>query len=116
MRLYVETESSATYVREENESFDKLFIPLNENNPNAKVILNAGEYNSLRDFCNLQTDTLLNHTMLFQVDEFWAASRDALGQIARFPRGPISRREGALYHLAACGGTPRNLVRALREG
>jgi KaiC/GvpD/RAD55 family RecA-like ATPase len=110
VRLYEETGPTADYIREENNLFNRLFTPITRTPESgeeqkisevAEVIKGVapGQYDALRDFCNLQTDTLLDHTMLFQVDEFWASNRQPVGDLSRFPRGPISRREGALYPL-----------------
>jgi KaiC/GvpD/RAD55 family RecA-like ATPase len=101
VRMYVETNSAREYVREENEIFAQLFTPVDGQSSDKKIIveIETGQYNALRDFCNLQTDTLLNYTLVFQVDEFWASNREGASDVSRFPRGPVSRREGALYPL-----------------
>jgi KaiC/GvpD/RAD55 family RecA-like ATPase len=98
--LYAETGPMSDYITEENRIFGQLFTPIGPESGGKVIIgVEAGQYNALRDFCNLQPDTLLNHTMVFQVDEFWATDRSPVGEITRLARGPISRREGALYPL-----------------
>ncbi len=101
VRLYAESTATEAYLREENEILRKLFTPVDLAEPNSRVIvtMKADQYDALQDFCNLQTDTLLNYTLVFQVDEFWAINKSTATDVSTFPRGPVARREGALYPL-----------------
>jgi KaiC/GvpD/RAD55 family RecA-like ATPase len=107
VRLYSETSPTSEYIREQNEILGQLFNSCNmscsDTASEPKIIIGVEpsprQYDSFRDFCNLQTHTLLNHTLLFQVDEFWATSRTVPRSVSQFPRGPVSRREGSLYPL-----------------
>lgn len=101
VRLYAETTGAQEYIRQENDIFGKLFTPITDKERVGSVIVGteASDYDALQDFCNLQTDTLLNHTLIFQVDEFWAIAREAKTDVATFPRGPVARKEGGLYPL-----------------
>lgn len=70
VRLYPGTETLVRYIQEENVFFRELFVP---NSPKTEVIVgfDPPHYESLREFCYLQRDTRLDHTLVFQVDEFW---------------------------------------------
>jgi KaiC/GvpD/RAD55 family RecA-like ATPase len=87
VRLFAETPAFKEYIREENITFNELFTPLESNRESERgqiiVGVPATEYDHFRDFCYLQRDTRLDHTLVFQVDEFWAL------------RKPVGRRTGA---------------------
>lgn len=96
IRLY---ESATQYIEEQNEILTRLFTPLDT--PGKKIVIGMGpeQYETMRDFCNLHTHMLLNHTMVMQIDEFWAADHNRTPVKQQLLRGPISRREGTLHPL-----------------
>lgn len=70
VRLYPGTKTLIKYIAEENTFFKELFVP----NAGRSDIITGFEppnYESFREFCYLQRDTRLDHTLIFQVDEFW---------------------------------------------
>jgi KaiC/GvpD/RAD55 family RecA-like ATPase len=101
VRLYGETHSTVEYIRQQNDIFGRLFTPL-ANGADAKVIIGveAWPYDSLHDLCNLQTHTPLDHTLVIQVDEFWATDRGATGSATTVSSEESRfRREGSLLEL-----------------
>ena len=74
--FYAETEAIKNYITLENRFLADRFLPPTHNASNdirsVIVGLEPADYDSLRDFAYLQTDTRLDHTLVFQVDEFWA--------------------------------------------
>ena len=100
VQLFAEESSMTTYIAEENENLARLFTPLEKNGP-QKVLVGVGsnQYDALHDFCNLQTNTRLGHTMVFQVDEFWATDRKRKDRSEERTEKSLMRREGALYTL-----------------
>jgi hypothetical protein len=70
VRLYPGTKTLVRYIEEENVFFKEMFMP---NVPKTDIIVgfDPPSYESLREFCYLQRDTRLDHTLVFQVDEFW---------------------------------------------
>jgi hypothetical protein len=100
VQLFAEESSMIAYIAEENEIFARLFTPLARNGPQKVVIgVDSNQYDALHDFCNLQTNTRLDYTMVFQVDEFWATDRKGNGESRSRASAPTTRREGALYRL-----------------
>ncbi|HEY6330051.1 MAG TPA: ATPase domain-containing protein, partial [Blastocatellia bacterium] len=74
IRLFEETPAFKAYIEQENVGFNELFTPLpNANGAPSQVIVPVGaaEHNQLRDLCYLQRSTRLDHTLVFQIDEFW---------------------------------------------
>lgn len=73
--LYEETPAFKSYIDEENLRYTELFVPhlKKDQGGNCPVIhsVRGVDYDKLRDFCFLQRDTRLDHTLVFQVDEFW---------------------------------------------
>jgi KaiC/GvpD/RAD55 family RecA-like ATPase len=86
--LFEELPAFKAYIEHENLRYDDLFTPL----PNAgrgtpgKIItgIPAADYDKLRDLCYLQRDTRLDHTLVFQVDEFWMVPRRGLRRAGAF--------------------------------
>ncbi|MBV9924344.1 MAG: hypothetical protein JOZ96_04820 [Acidobacteria bacterium] len=70
VRLFTSSRTLGRYIEEENVFFKEMFVP---NAPRTDVIVgfDPPDYEALREFCYLQRDTRLNHTLVFQVDEFW---------------------------------------------
>ena len=102
VRLYAETKSTADYIKEVNEILGRLFTPLSTIGPSSRIIFEEpGQYDALRDFCNLQTHTFLDHTMMFQVDEFWASSRHSSEERSLFPRAPLPAGKASSTRWAA---------------
>jgi KaiC/GvpD/RAD55 family RecA-like ATPase len=90
VRLYPGTATLVKYIEEENVFFSELFVP---NAPKIDVIIGfqPPHYESLREFCYLQRDTRLDHTLVFQVDEFWLTwlTRQSLTR-----KGGVLQRQG----------------------
>ena len=76
VRFYAETPAMESYIETQNDFLGELFVPAARQSQTgaASVIVGvpATNYNELRDFAYLQMDTRLDHTLVFQVDEFWA--------------------------------------------
>lgn len=71
IRLYEETEDFQKYFQDLEFLFSSLFTPV----PHLKGVISpvsSNDYAGLRDLCNLQVDSRLEHTLVFQTDEFWA--------------------------------------------
>lgn len=85
--LFEETPAFKAYIDEENLRYGSLFMPLWTSQPGGtgKVIVGipSNNYDEYRDACYLQRDTRLDHTLVFQVDEFWV-----------MPTSPGLRRAG----------------------
>ncbi|HWS88370.1 MAG TPA: ATPase domain-containing protein [Pyrinomonadaceae bacterium] len=85
--LFEETPAFKTYIDEENVRYGTLFMPLWESQPGGTGRVLVGvpcvNYDEYRDVCYLQRDTRLDHTLIFQVDEFWV-----------MPTSPGLRRAG----------------------
>lgn len=101
VQLFAESEPMLDYISEENEIFGRLFTPLPTKDGAATVVVGvkSSQYNALHDFCNLQTNTLMDHTLVFQVDEFWATDGKAGRRSWKSTQDLSSRREGALLPL-----------------
>jgi len=95
VRLFAETPGSAKYFDQENAVLRELFTPVEPNGPiiismpgvgkagnegvvpakpDGQFVMDeaAAAYENLRDFSYTQRDTRLDHTLIFQIDEFWA--------------------------------------------
>jgi KaiC len=76
VRFYAETPATESYIEVENNLLGGLFVPAARQAQagGASVILGVPvtDYNDLRDYSYLQRETRLDHTLVFQVDEFWA--------------------------------------------
>ncbi len=61
------------YLAEEDAAWREMFSPL----PNSTVIvgLDMAGFQNLREYFTLRRDTRLDHTLVFQVDEFWQQRR-----------------------------------------
>jgi KaiC/GvpD/RAD55 family RecA-like ATPase len=85
--LFEEMSAFKAYIDEENLRYGSLFMPLWASQPGGtgKVIVGvpSNNYDEYRDACYLQRDTRLDHTLVFQVDEFWV-----------MPTAPGLRRAG----------------------
>ncbi|HEY9401692.1 MAG TPA: ATPase domain-containing protein [Pyrinomonadaceae bacterium] len=85
--LFEEAPAFKAYIEEENLRYASLFMPLWNTQPGGtgKVIVGipSNNYDEFRDMCYLQRDTRLDHTLIFQVDEFWM-----------MPLSPSLRRAG----------------------
>jgi hypothetical protein len=70
--LYLETNAFKSYVEEMNNLFRRLAVGAEQ----TDVITgeDAYQYERLREFSHLQSGRRLDHTLVFQVDEFWAES------------------------------------------
>jgi KaiC/GvpD/RAD55 family RecA-like ATPase len=85
--LFEEAPAFKAYIEEENQRYASLFMPLWKEQPGGtgRVIagIPANDYDEYRDICYLQRDTRLDHSLIFQVDEFWV-----------MPTSPGLRRAG----------------------
>jgi hypothetical protein len=76
VELYAETDAFAQYIAEANAVLRELFAPFERSGGQGsrQLVTSVGphEYGELHDFCNLQGSRLLDHTLILQVDEFWA--------------------------------------------
>lgn len=75
--LYQETPAFETYIRHENLLFREMFMPVPDR---SAVIIGhpTHEYAALHDSCCLESRRRLDHTLILQVDEYWAVGRGAL--------------------------------------
>ncbi len=71
VRLYPGTPTFVKYIEDENTFFKKLFSPHATNSSDIVVGFDPPKYEAFREFCYLQRDTRLDHTLVFHVDEFW---------------------------------------------
>lgn len=73
--LYAETPAMESYVATENLFLNEMFVPcasgVSADAASVLIGVPAPNYNEFRDFVYLQRDTRLDHTLIFQVDEFW---------------------------------------------
>jgi len=99
VRLYAETKAFEEYIDQENLLFQQLFTPVPRNGETAANVivgLPAAQYDTLRDFCNLQGDTRLDHTLVFQIDEFWAIrNNEALRNQVFYLGAKTATRQGS---------------------
>ena len=76
IRFYAETPAMEEYVKMENKFLGGMFTayPHPENTDPPQIILGmpATAYGDLRDIAQLQRDTRLDYTFIFEVDEFWS--------------------------------------------
>jgi hypothetical protein len=70
VRLYPGTATLRKYIEDENIIFKELFTP-NAGKSEILVGFDPPKYEAFREFCYLQRDTRLDHTLVFQIDEFW---------------------------------------------
>jgi KaiC/GvpD/RAD55 family RecA-like ATPase len=88
VRLFAETENFKTYIEDGNSHFLERFVSL----PAAcdtdadKILVGVPitQYDKLREFCYLLRGTRLDHSLLFQIDEFWYLRRTAVGRSGAF--------------------------------
>lgn len=76
VRLYAETEACRNYAAYLNTVLHEVFTPSMDSTANHNgsiVVTEDPSYDRLRDFSFLQGDNRLDHTLLFQVDEFWTS-------------------------------------------
>jgi KaiC/GvpD/RAD55 family RecA-like ATPase len=88
VRLYAETDVLRTYLNEMNALLGEFYGPINKDGTKESklvVPVEPHEYSTLHDFCNLQADHSLDHTLILQVDEFWALSPPS-GRKSEFPQ------------------------------
>jgi KaiC/GvpD/RAD55 family RecA-like ATPase len=74
IRFYAENEAFNRYLDMEESRFIELFVPHKREGQTSPVVLfryGPEDYSTMRDFCGLQRGTRLDHTLVFQVDEFW---------------------------------------------
>jgi KaiC/GvpD/RAD55 family RecA-like ATPase len=126
VRLYAETDMFAEYITEMNQILGDFFVPVTVGPGRPEPLLvsgmNRNEYAYLHDFCNLQSNHSLDHTLILAVDEFWAI--DALPEATNaasvpdaLPPPPPLRREREYLEadLDLLVNEPRQLFKGLRN-
>jgi hypothetical protein len=92
--LYVGNRSDRTspeesnYVKAIQDLYRQLFRPV----PEEKQVVSAVDmegYNLLKDYSYLQDGTRLDHTLVLQVDEFWAESHSSLYDLTDYMKRPV---------------------------
>jgi len=75
VRFYAETEAMKTFIEIENSFLSERFAIYQHASQSALPCVIFGmpatSYDEMRDLAYLQRDTRFDHTLLFQVDEFW---------------------------------------------
>lgn len=79
--LYEETPAFRTYIDQENRLYQRVFAPLiqsleGKHERDILIGIPTSEYDSLRDFCYVENEIRLDHTLVFQIDEFWAIRKN----------------------------------------
>ncbi len=88
IRFRAESKAFKRYLEAEEVTLAELFVPYKHEGQTekAKVLFyyEAEDYNVMRDFCSLQGGRRLDHTLIFQVDEFWTLQRPKPGRTGAF--------------------------------
>lgn len=88
IRFYAESQAFKRYIDAEETTFAELFVPYKREGqaerPKVLFSYRAEDYNMMRDFCSLQRGTRLDHTLIFQVDEFWTVRQPKSGRSGAF--------------------------------
>lgn len=88
IHIHEETEAFRSYMDQENRFYRNLFAPNATAAGPARDIIKgqpASAYESLQDFCYLEAETRLDHTLVFEVDEFWATrQKNALADLGPY--------------------------------
>ena len=69
VRMYMQTAAFEEYLKKENEVWRNIFQPVAGNE--VLVGVPASDYDILHDLVALQQHTRIEHTLIFQVDDFW---------------------------------------------
>ncbi|HJQ82917.1 MAG TPA: ATPase domain-containing protein [Candidatus Binatia bacterium] len=71
MRLFAETPAVTAYLQRVEAFLREVFRPAS---PEGRIVSPAtvDDYDRLHETCHLQTDTRLDHTLVFEIDEYWA--------------------------------------------
>jgi len=75
IHVHEETPAFRAYIEKENLFYRSLFAPATHRTGTARDIMisrSGADYESLQDFCYLDNHVRLDHTLVFEVDEFWA--------------------------------------------
>jgi KaiC/GvpD/RAD55 family RecA-like ATPase len=98
VRLYAETEQHKKHIDRVNRVFETIFTPVSglatdqfvlppaatahsAERPRIVCPEEIGDYNRLQDFCHLHGGVKLDHTIVLQVDEFWANQNTLRSQV-----------------------------------
>jgi len=73
--FYAETEAFEQYVQGEQELLERMFTPVDDATPIVQV-KKRQDYEALRDYCHLPSETRLPYSLVFMVDGYWALRRD----------------------------------------
>lgn len=122
VRLYAETDLFTDYIAEMNQLLSDFFVGVSAGakplERSLVIGMKSNEYRYLHDFCNLQSEHSLDHTLVMAIDEFWAVHspyQNASGGITR-PASPLrNEREYLEADLEQFGNEPRQLFRGLRN-
>lgn len=122
VRLYTETSLFTDYIDEMNRILSDFFVPLKREFSNSPARLVAGvnpnEYAYLHDFCNLQSEHALDHTLILAVDESWAIRFPHRSSRAADTLPPHPLRSEIEYldaELDILENEPRQMFRGLRN-
>jgi KaiC/GvpD/RAD55 family RecA-like ATPase len=73
--FYAETEAFEKYVQGERELLERMFTSVDHATPIVQV-KKRQDYEALRDYCHLPSETRLPYSLVFMVDGYWALRRD----------------------------------------
>jgi KaiC/GvpD/RAD55 family RecA-like ATPase len=73
--LYGETPAFEKYVAAEQDLFDRIFTAVDAHAPIVQI-RKTRDYDGLRDYCHLPSDTRLPYSLVFMIDGYWALRRD----------------------------------------
>lgn len=73
--LYEETKAFADYVSTQNALFSRLFASQQGFGGQVIEVRGTKDYDGLRDFCQLPSETRLPYTLVFVVDGYWGLSK-----------------------------------------
>lgn len=84
LRMYAKTDAFMKYATKLNTLFSEPFVP----RPDHQFVFADGsdQYETLRHFTHVQSDTRLDYTLVFEVDEFWMqrSSRTELMDLKKY--------------------------------
>lgn len=113
VHVYDETPAFRLYMEKENLFHQSLFAPNTNRERSTRDIIvsrTSRDYESLQDFCYLDNHVRLDHTLVFEVDEFWATRKNnALADL-----GPYLRETTTEDHTSSAAGDPFELFQPTR--
>jgi len=119
IRLYAETDAFADYIADMNRLLQDFFIPAafpyEPNNCSIVTGMKPHEYRYLHDFCNLQSEHSLDHTLILAVDEFWVLPQRTITSSIHAAHPLRKEREYLETNLDLFGNEPRRMYRGFRR-